>query len=95
MKTIYKNGVELLRAAGSIRDDFLTALSTIVSNITPRDQLARRVLVEICIMNLPVLRKETEFPSMLKKFPEVGTATLLHDGLERLFRVIWCAGFVS
>jgi hypothetical protein len=70
------------RTAGPTIDDFLEALRIIVTGTTANDQLARKVMVEGCIINLRLLHQKRAFASLLSESADLGAAIITHNDLE-------------
>jgi hypothetical protein len=63
-------------------DDFLEALRIIVIGTTTQDQLARKVMVEGCIMNLRHLQQQPALTSLLKESADLSAEIIGHHDLE-------------
>jgi hypothetical protein len=63
-------------------EDFLDALRIIVTGTHPSDQLARKVMVEGCILNLQHLQQQPAFTSLLRESADLGADILSHKDLE-------------
>lgn len=70
-------------------DDFLETLRVIVTHTTPQDQLARKVVVEACVMNLQCIRKRPELLSLLSDSTELVVEIICHQNLECGFPGAW------
>jgi hypothetical protein len=62
--------------------DFLDALRTIVTGTSTSDQLARKVMVEGCILNVQHLQQQPAFTSLLRESADLGAEILGHKDLE-------------
>jgi hypothetical protein len=83
MKRIIKSYKDLKqKTAGPIIDDFLEALRIIITGTTVNDELARKVMVEACIMNLRHLQQRPALALLLSESADLGAAIITHDDLE-------------
>jgi hypothetical protein len=62
--------------------DFLDALGIVVKRTTTNDQLARKVIVEACTLNLQYLHKKPALLSLLRESADLGAEIIGHSDLE-------------
>lgn len=65
--------------------NFIIALRKILTCTTKKqDKRCRKLMVDACIKNFPVLRKEAQFLSLIKDFGDLGAEILASENLDIL-----------
>lgn len=63
-------------------DEFIEALKIIVAGTPVHDNHARKVMVEVCVLNLRHLQAKPEFLSLLRESSDLGADIIGHPDLE-------------
>ena len=91
----YTHKMGYLRHCDSFKnsDDFYGALQVILEVTTKQDTHARQVLIDFLIQNIDFFRKQYEFISLLKEYPELAIEIISHEDLESEAEGYWmCHG---
>ena len=76
----------------SFTRDSLEALSIVINGTTFSDQLARKVMVEGCVMNMRHLQQQPALISLLRSSADLGAEIIGHKNLECGLPGAWVCG---